>query len=71
MNKKRLFLMWLANTIGFTAIDSILTWLTNDSSEHFDFTGIVFQGIVFGIVMVLLRYHEIRNGWFKDDDEKK
>ena len=71
MNKKKYFLMWLANTIGFTAVDSILTLLTKDASEHFALPGIVLQGIMFGTVMVLLRYHEIRNGWFKDDNEKE
>lgn len=71
MNKKRLFLIWMGNTFGFIAVDSLFTWLTKDASEHFDFPGIMLQGIMFGTIMVLIRFHEIRNGWFKDDNEKE
>lgn len=62
MNKKRLFLIWLTDTMGYIVIAIALAWLTKDASEDFDFTGIVIQGILFGIAMTLLQYYKIRKG---------
>lgn len=62
MNKKRLFLIWLTDTMGYIVIAIALAWLTKDASEDLDFTGIVIQGILFGIAMTLLQYNKIRKG---------
>ena len=48
--------------MGYIVIAIALAWLTKDASEEFDFTGIVIQGILFGIAMTLLQYYKIRKG---------
>ena len=48
--------------MGYIVIAIALAWLTKDASEDLDFTGIVIQGILFGIAMTLLQYNKIRKG---------